>query len=71
MKVGDPVLFVPDCWVHGQGSESMLAHTGAVRGKVVYIDPKGYYYVAEGQVRGRTIREAFSIIPKNGKESLP
>ena len=37
MKVGDPVLFMPDCWVHGQGSESVQARTGAVRGKVVYI----------------------------------
>lgn len=65
MKVGDPVLFMPDCWVHGQGSESVLEHSGPVRGKVVYIYPKGRYYVAEGQVGGRTIREAFQIIPKN------
>lgn len=65
MKVGDPVLFMPDCWVHGQGSESVLEHSGPVRGKVVYIHPKGRYYVAEGQVGGRTIREVFQIIPKN------
>lgn len=65
MKVGDPVLFVPDCWVHGQGSESLLNRTGAVRGKVIYLHPSGRYYVAEGQVGGRTIREAFQIIPKN------
>lgn len=65
MKVGDPVLFVPDCWVHGQGSERVQACTGAVLGKVVYIHPKHRYYVAEGQVAGRTIREAFQIIPKN------
>lgn len=64
MKVGDPVLFVPDCWVHGQGAESAQARTGAVRGKVVYIHPRGRYYVAEGQVDGRTIRETFQIIPK-------
>lgn len=56
---------MPDCWVHGQGSESVQACTGAVQGKVVYIHPKGHYYVAEGQVGGRTIREAFQIIPKN------
>jgi len=65
VKVGDPVLFMPDCWVHGQGSESVLEHSGPVRGKVVYIHPKGRYYVAEGQVGGRTIREVFQIIPKN------
>ncbi len=65
MRVGDPITFLPDCWVHGQGSESVQARTGAVRGKVVYIHPKGRYYVAEGQVGGRTIREAFQISPKN------
>lgn len=43
MKVGDPIPFLPDCWVHGQGSESVQARTGAVRGKVVYIHPKGRY----------------------------
>ena len=62
MKVGDPVLFVPDCWTHGQGSESVMVRTGAVRGRVVYIHPKGRFYVADGQVGGRTIREAFQII---------
>lgn len=35
---------------------------GAVKGKIVYIHPRGRYYVAEGQVGGRTIREAFQII---------
>lgn len=65
MKVGDPVLFVPDCWAHGQGSDTIRACTGPVKGKIVYIHPKSRYYVAEGQVGGRTIREAFQIIPKN------
>ena len=65
MSVGDPILFMPDCWVHGQGSETIMSRTGAVKGKVVYIHPRRRYYVAEGQVGGRTIREAFQIIPKH------
>lgn len=65
MKVGDPVLFMPDCWAHGQGSDTIRAYTGPIKGKIVYIHPKSRYYVAEGQVGGRTIREAFQIIPKN------
>lgn len=65
MRVGDPITFLPDCWVHGQGSESILERTGAVKGKIVYIHPHRRYFVAEGQVGGRTIREAFQIIPKN------
>ena len=64
MKVGDPVLFLPDCWVHGQGSETVLARAAQVKGTVIFVHPKGRYYVAEGQVGGRTIREAFQIIKK-------
>ena len=36
-----------------------------MKGKIVYIHPQRRYFVAEGQVGGRTIREAFQIIPKN------
>ena len=63
MKVGDPVVFMPDCWANGQGSETIRACSRAIKGKSVYIQPRRRYYVAEGEVNGRTIREAFKIIP--------
>ena len=63
MKVGDPVLFMPDCWVNGQRSETILACSGPIKGKIVYIHPRCRYYVAEGELNGRIIREAFKIIP--------
>ena len=35
-----------------------------MKGRVIYIHPKGRFYVAEGEVGGRTIREAYQILPK-------
>ena len=64
MNVGDPISFVPDAWVHGQGAETVLRRTAHVKGRVIYVHPKGRFYVAEGEVGGRTIREAYKIIPK-------
>lgn len=65
MKVGDPIVFAPDCWIHGQGSETLLAKVSQVKGTIIFVQPKGRYYVAQGEVGGRTIREAYQIIPRN------
>lgn len=43
----------------------MLRMTAHVKGRVIYVHPKGRFYVAEGEVGGRTIREAYKIIPKH------
>lgn len=48
MKVGDPIVFAPDCWVHGQGAETILAKASQVKGTVIFVHPKGRYYVAQG-----------------------
>lgn len=64
MNVGDPISFVPDAWIHGQGAETVLKRTAHVKGRVIYVHPKGRFYVVEGEVGGRTIREAYKIIPK-------
>ena len=64
MRAGDPICFVPDAWVHGQGAETVLKRTAHVKGRVIYVHPKGRFYVAEGEVGGRTIREAYQILPK-------
>lgn len=65
MNVGDPIVFSPDCWVHGLGSETLLAKASQVKGTVIFVHPKGRYNVAQGEVGGRTIREAYQIIPRN------
>lgn len=64
MRVGDPITFIPDSWIHREGTETELTKYARVRGRIVYIHPKGRFYVAEGEVGGRTIREAYKIIPK-------
>lgn len=65
MRAGDQICFVPDAWVHGQGSETVLKMEARVKGRVIYVHPKGRFYVAEGEVGGRTIREAYKIIPEH------
>lgn len=44
MRVGDPITFIPDSWIHREGAETALTKYA--------------------RVRGRTIREAYKIIPK-------
>lgn len=42
-----------------------MAKAAQVKGTVIFVRPKGRYYVAQGEVGGRTIREAYQIIPRN------
>ncbi len=59
MKVGDEITFVPVSWVTGSMSELTLRYK--VKGKVIYINNAHRFYVAEGEVYGHLIREAYKF----------
>lgn len=60
MQVGDKLRFTPYPWTRDrtEWGNGMTIPT-EVAGRVVYVHPKGRYYLAEGEVAGRTIRECY------------
>lgn len=62
VKVGDKVTFRPEGWSDTEGEKPRSAGK-VLRGRVIYVHPKRRYYVAEGEVDGVKIREAFLILP--------
>lgn len=62
VKVGDKVTFRPEGWSDTQGMRRDRRGK-SLRARVIYVHPKRRYYVAEGEVDGVKIREAFLILP--------
>lgn len=60
VKVGDKVTFRPEGWSDAEGAKPHSAGK-VLRGRVIYVHPKLRYYVAEGEVDGAKIREAFFL----------
>ena len=61
MKIGDKITFRPTAWDGKTEFACGLQRPKAVKGRVIHVDRKGRFLVAEGQVDGRTIRETIML----------
>lgn len=62
MKIGDPYTWTPECFfgqVRGTLGGREIARKA--HGRVVYINHRHRFFLAEAQLNGHTIRECFKF----------
>lgn len=60
MKIGDKVTMIPETilGIDKRGGRERRP----MKGRIVYIHPKGRYYTVEFETRGNSVKESFKFI---------
>ena len=63
MRIGEKITWTPSAFEHELSGEraNKMRKLRSVTGRIVYIHPARWYYMAEAKVGNETIRECFPI----------